>query len=53
MPIRCPHCRATFEPAEPASEGARNGGPAIGRFELVALLERTPFGITRDRARDP
>jgi serine/threonine protein kinase len=53
VPIRCPHCRATFDPAEQATEGARSGGAAIGRFELVALLERTPFGITRYRARDP
>ena len=53
MPIRCPHCRVSFDPAEPATEGARAGGAAIDRFELVALLERTPFGITRYRARDP
>jgi serine/threonine protein kinase len=53
VPIRCPHCRASFDPAEQATEGARSGGAAIGRFELVALLERTPFGITRYRARDP
>ena len=53
MPIRCPHCRASFDPAGPAAEGARHRGAAIGRFELVALLERTPFGITRYHARDP
>ena len=53
MPIRCPHCRATFDPTEPVTAGAHHGGAAIGRFELVALLKRTPFGITRYRARDP
>jgi serine/threonine protein kinase len=53
VPIRCPHCRAPFDPIEPVTAEARNGGAAIGRFELVALLERTPFGITRYRARDP
>ena len=53
MPIRCPHCQRTFDLAGTNAPGPGVGGAALGRFELVALLERSPFGITRYQARDP
>ena len=64
MSRRKPHDPAPLDPAPslagvsnarrvpPPAPGPRVGSQTLGRFELIRLLERRPFGVTRYQARD-